>query len=204
VDRQDEANAGPLAELAFHRHDYSFTCAPRRLPLRSLRRPLGRDRAPSPGGGELENGFATELVGSGSTWSLGAGTLPSMRDSHRMGLVLLAALLGCRDAPASLEVVATDAGAEVRGCKGVAVEPADALRFAVNGPAGETGQILLQREGEPTQFLAGVLFEGREQLVPPEPYEVPSDAGPTVVVLVIDDEELARCTLRPQQGAMRP
>ncbi len=157
-----------------------------------------------PRGGGLENGFATELVGSGSTWSLGAGTLPSMRDSHRMGLVLLAALLGCRDAPASLEVVATDAGAEVRGCKGVAVEPADALRFAVNGPAGETGQILLQREGEPTQFLAGVLFEGREQLVPPEPYEVPSDAGPTVVVLVIDDEELARCTLRPQQGAMRP
>lgn len=115
--------------------------------------------------------------------------------------LVIAALLvhafACRDARPELEVVWTEAGEETRGCKDVAVEPEQELRFGVAGPAGATGQVLLQSEGEPTQFLAGVLFEAAEQRVPPEPYRVPADAGPTVVVLVIDDEEVARCTLRP-------
>ncbi|MEM1023734.1 MAG: hypothetical protein AAF627_15145 [Myxococcota bacterium] len=112
------------------------------------------------------------------------------------GLLASLSLTACRARRASLELLRFRSDASSRGCQDLVLRPGDKLQVAVDGPAGVTGQILLRSDGEPTQFVAGFLFEGSEQLAPPEPFELPPESGKTVLVLVIEDEERARCTAR--------
>lgn len=114
--------------------------------------------------------------------------------------VSLAALTACKAQDASLEILRQRGATSSRGCKDVGVQPGDQLQVAVRGPDETTGQILLQSDGEPTQFLAGVLLTKEEQLAPPEPFVLPAESGHTVIVLVIDDEERARCSVRMSES----
>ncbi len=103
----------------------------------------------------------------------------------------------------SLRVVRDREGQQTFGCRRLAVQVEDRIRFIVTGPSGATAMVVARPASQSAErgedVLATVTLDGTDQLVPPTSFAVPGDFEPTTVVLQINGQEAVRCTLWPSE-----